>query len=152
MRRILSLKGLPAAILLTIIISDGRTQGVFVDIGIEKTVSGNHIGSSVMFQSRGKWALGVFYQFGVKQYGEDIGVTEPFYGIALLAPIVKSEKLAFCGALRSGLVEQHFVVVVPGLETLITIRKRIMVGVGLGMRMGYPAISGRMAYQFVSKQ
>ena len=68
-------------------------------------------------------------------------VTNPFFGILVHAPFVKTDKVSFYGTLRTGVVNRYFAVCVPGLETDLKLSNALSLGVGVSVRMTYPSAS-----------
>ncbi len=118
-------------------------QSMVTAIQMEYTVAGTQYGSSFIYESKKQWGLGVFYQVGVTQSVE-IFDKDQFYGAQIQFPLVKSERISFFTSLRGGLVNDKFLVVVPGLETRINVGKRLGVAFGMSLRMNYPSVSSKL--------
>ena len=108
---------------------------------IEKTVAGNQYGSQVQFETKSQWSFGGFYQTSWQQTAEGTQALNPFYGVAINAPLAKSDRLNFYFNLRGGIVNQHFLVVAPGLETKLKISRILSVSALTSVRMTYPSAS-----------
>lgn len=106
---------------------------------IEKTVAGNQYGTQLLFQTKSKWNFGGFYQASLQQNPEGIQSVNPFFGVSVSAPLVQTDKLSFLFNTRCGIVNQVFVVVVPGLETELKFSKTISVSTLMSVRMSYPS-------------
>jgi|GEM_PF-1315733 hypothetical protein len=115
------------------------SQQVRIAPFIEKTVAGNQYGTQLLFQTKNKWNFGGFYQTSLQHSSEGIQSANPFFGIAVSAPLVKSEKINFQFNTRCGIVNQLFVVVVPGLETELKVSKTISLSTLMSIRMSYPS-------------
>ena len=111
---------------------------------VEYTVTGPQYGTSLTLESKSQWGVGVFYQAAVKPADDNLW-NDRFYGARIQCPLVKSERISFLAVLRGGLVNEKFMVVVPGLETSLTLGKRIAVHFGMSMRMSYPSLSSKVA-------
>jgi hypothetical protein len=118
-------------------------QHMILSAQTEYTVAGPQYGASTMFESKKQLGAGVFYQMDVNMPGEKTE-KDTFYGAQLQLPFAKSEKLSFFGTIRGGMVNDKFIVIVPGLETRIHVGKRMAVAFGMSMRMNYPAVSGKV--------
>jgi hypothetical protein len=119
-----------------------KSQDLTLAIQFENTVAGAQSGATMMYETKGAFAIGGFYQRDI-QPSRELHALNAFYGAQIQVPLVRSERLLFAGILRTGLVNE-FVVVVPGLETRINIRKRFAVAISSSMRMNYAALSGKV--------
>jgi hypothetical protein len=117
-------------------------QDVVVSLQAESTVAGFQAGVTTMYEIKSKWALGGFYQKSTATSTEH-RETSTFYGGQFQAPIVKADRMALFAVLRGGVVNEKFVVLVPGLETRIDLGKRFAAAIGTSMRMNYPSICSR---------
>lgn len=131
-------------ILFSILSTIAYGQNIVVSAGAEKTVAGNQYGGSLMFETKSSWGAGAFYQAGITRDNGEGYLKNPFYGIALQAPIARSQRISFCGLLRTGMVNEKYLVVVPSLETRIQITPKAGVAVGAGLRSGYPSLSAKL--------
>lgn len=121
-----------------------QAQSLRLAAGVEKTVAGSQYSSTLLFQIKSKWGLGAFYQTGLQKLPEGIVKKDPFYGGVLFAPLTRTEKITFYATLRCGVVNEKFLVVIPGLETQVRIFNRVEASFGMGYRMGYPSLSARV--------
>lgn len=112
---------------------------------VEKTVAGNQYGSLLVFQTKRLWSVGGFYQTSLTRTSEGIQTSNPFYGVSISAPLVRSGKINLLANGRVGVVNEDFVVVVPGLETEVKITRFIGVSALMSMRMSYPSAALRIA-------
>ncbi|MBA4056061.1 MAG: hypothetical protein C0490_15205 [Marivirga sp.] len=135
-------------LLLFIIISTCATaQDLIVSAGAELTVKGHQYGGSLLLETRKLWGAGVFYQAGISRDTGEGNLNNPFYGIALQAPIASSERILFGAVMRMGLVNDRFFVVVPSLETRISITPKAGASLAAGLRYGYPSLSARIFFK-----
>lgn len=114
-----------------------NSQHIKVATLIEKTVAGNQYGAQLVYQSKSKWSLGGFYQESILAQSDGAMSKNPFYGITLNAPIAKTDRLNFYFNTRVGFVNQVFLVVVPGLETELSVSKVVSLSAVMSMRMSY---------------
>lgn len=119
-------------------------QSMVVQTQSEWTVAGIQHGFSVGYETRSSWALGVYYQAELEKADEDNITEDDFRGLYVQAPLAKAERLSFFALLRAGLVNNHFVAIAPGLETRVHISRRFGTAFGMGLRMGYASVSGRL--------
>jgi hypothetical protein len=119
-------------------------QDIVAAAGAEKTVIGNHYDVSLVFETRKSWGAGVFYQTGINRDGGESRLKNQFYGVSLQAPIAKSQRLSFTVVLRTGLVNEKFLVVTPSFETRLLITQKAGMTVGAGLRSGYPSLSAKL--------
>ena len=118
-------------------------QAILIGVQTEITVAGYQYGGSMLHETARKWGYGVFYQTSLSKSYEEAN-KKLLYGIQLQAPLAKSERIKFFATLKGGLANKQFVVVIPGLETHISIRNRLGFAFGMSMRMSYPAISSKV--------
>lgn len=121
-------------------------QDLVTALQIEYTVTGYQYGSSIMAESRKQWGLGAFYQTSKAPSSESFKQGQ-FYGVQIQVPLAKSERISFFAALRGGLVNNRFVVIVPGLKTRIDAGKRWAISFGMSMRRSYPALTSEFMYK-----
>jgi hypothetical protein len=121
-------------------------QQAFISVHNEYTVAGHQYGASVGYESKNQWGVSAFFQQEILAKDEPFE-KDSFYGLHLQAPLAKTPKVSFFAALRPGVVNDKFVVVVPGLETRIALSKRICVAAGMAIRMSYPCMSSRLLFK-----
>jgi hypothetical protein len=131
-------------ILFSIVSTIASGQDIVLSAGAEITVIGNQYGGSLTFETKKYWAAGAFYQTGITLDNGEGKLKYPFYGIALQAPIVRTEKISFVAVIRTGLVNEKFLAVVPSLETRIHVTPKAGISVGAGLRSGYPSFSAKL--------
>lgn len=130
--------------LFTMLSIGAKAQDLIVSAGGEKTVNGNQYNGSLLFETKKFWAAGAFYQAGINREPSEGRLRDPFYGLVLQAPLAQSERILFVAVLRTGLVNDRFVVVTPALETRISVTRKAGLSVGAGLRYGYPSLSARL--------
>jgi hypothetical protein len=118
------------------------SQDMIVSVLLESLVTGSQSGVSMMYESKAAFGMGGFYQRDLRP-SRELGTLSTFYGAQIQVPLVKSERLLFSAVVRGGLVNE-FIVLVPGLETRINIRRRFALALSSSMRMNYPALSGKV--------
>ena len=126
--------------ILFFVVSANAQHVLFVPT-IEKTVAGNQYGAQLLFETKGEWSFGGFYQASLQNNSEGTQTSNPFYGIAVNAPLIKSDRIGFLFNARGGVVNQHFVVVTPGLETRLKISNVMSIATLMSIRMTYPSAS-----------
>ena len=131
-------------LLATFFTQRATAQQLVVSPMTEKAVTGWQVGTVIKFQTKGKWALGGFYQTSITPNVEDEKVKDTFYGAAVYAPIVRTNKLVFYINLRGGVVNEKFVAIAPGLETEINLFKNLSLAFGTSVRMQYPSATARI--------
>jgi hypothetical protein len=119
-------------------------QDIVVSLGAEKTVIGNQYGGALVYETKKFWGVGPFYQTGIGHDNGEETLTNPFYGLALQAPIVRSERISFLATVRTGVVNEKFLAVVPSLDTRIQVTSKAGVSVGAGLRSGHPSFSAKL--------
>lgn len=105
----------------------------------EATIRGVQYGGTLIYENNKKLGCGVFYQTQVsKTDGDDNKYV--LYGLHVQLPIVHANRLWVFATGRTGLVNDKFVIAVPGFETRIDVLKHYALSLGGSMRMGYPAL------------
>jgi hypothetical protein len=123
----------------------GFSQGLVVQLGAEKTVAGTQLSFASGMENKKQWSVGGFYQVDARALTQE-GYTpsrQSLYGVFLQVPVARCEKLALFANLRTGLVDNKFLVVIPSVETRYSISPRTGFGIGSGIRMGHPSVFGR---------
>lgn len=120
-------------------------QDVLFGVLAEKTISNTEFGALIMFESKKAVGVGVFYQ--CDRFDVERDLQNAFYGGLVQVPLVNGRKIVFSGVLRAGISNKDFFFVTPSLETKINIRQRWALVAGMGMRQGYPALSGKLLHK-----
>jgi hypothetical protein len=120
-----------------------KAQELVVAILAESTVAGPQYGGTLAFELKNKLGIGAMWQTELSRESET-AIPHQLYGGYIQVPIAKSEKIALLANVRVGFSDEKYLVVIPGLETRLSITKRLGVAFGMGMRMNYPAISGKI--------
>jgi hypothetical protein len=119
-----------------------QAQTLVLSTGIEKSVADMESQFMMGYQSKKQRSIGTFYQNGINRFiSENNHEQSNWYGVFTALPIAKSEKISVHAMLRTGLMDQQFVVIAPSLETKIKVSKWLAVGVASSYRQGYPAFS-----------
>lgn len=134
-------------ILFTMISASAFAQDLIVYAGLEKTVKGHQYGGLLLLETVKFWGAGIFYQAEISRDTDERKFDNPFYGVTLQAPIVSSQRILFGAWMRMGLVNDRFFVVVPSLETRISITPKAGVSIGAGLRYGYPSLSAKINFK-----
>jgi hypothetical protein len=119
-------------------------QDIVISAGAEKTVAGTQYGATMMYETKKVWGAGPFYQTSFARDNGEKKLKNPFYGIAIQAPLARSERISLIAAIRTGLINEKFLVVVPSLETRIKMTSKAGVSVGAGLRSGFPSIAAKL--------
>ncbi len=119
---------------------------------LEKTVAGPQLGTSSLYRIKKGFGVGGFYQTAISLNGDSQISTQTFYGILLMAPLIRTSRLNLIATLRSGLVNDTSIVMVPAVETEISLSHFAAVAIGVSHRMGYPAMSARFCLKLFTKQ
>lgn len=123
----------------------GIAQDLILGALGEYTVSGPEVGAVVMYESRKAMGIGVFYQQGTSE--KEQGFQSTFYGALIQVPLVNAERILFSGILRGGMINREFFFVTPSLETKLNVRKKWALVFGMGVRKGYPSLSGKIVHK-----
>jgi hypothetical protein len=123
------------------------SQHLIMAAQTEYTVSGYQHGGAMAYETKKLWAAGAFYQTQFMTVKE--GYRHYLYGGYFQFPIVRSDKISLLGTLRGGMANSKFVVIIPGLETRITLRKRFSLGLGMSLRINYPSLSLRLIFRIL---
>lgn len=123
-------------------LSTACAQALYSSVQAEYTVSGVEFGGGILAASGKGYGMGMFYQ------SSSVNTPElhksSFYGLEFQAPLAKSPNLSFYANVRAGLTANRFAVIAPGLETQVTLTRRISLGFRMGLRMNYPSFSGKI--------
>lgn len=148
---IVIVKLLPIIILLLVVTSYGRAQGVKVTSYIEKTKMSPKVGHSIgmVFPGYlGDMELGGFYQKSMASNYEGSAssriMEEKFFGFYIGVSFVQTKRLNLIFNLRTGSVNDEFLTITPSVFSDFMISKFLGVGVGMGMRNLQPTYSGRI--------
>ena len=133
------------ALEVTFFVVVANAQHISIMPTVEKTVAGNQYGTLLVLQTKKLWSIGGFYQASFTRTAEGVQATNPFYGVSISAPLVRSGKLNLFANGRVGVVNHDFLVVVPGLETEVRITRLISVSALMSVRMSYPSAAARIA-------
>lgn len=134
-------------IVFAMISTSAFAQDLIVYAGLEKTVKGHQYGGSLLLETVKLWGAGIFYQAEINRDMDERKLDNPFYGVTLQAPIVSSQRILFGAWMRMGLVNDRFFVVVPSLETRISIAPKAGASIGAGIRYGYPSLSAKVYFK-----
>lgn len=126
-------------LLVLIGLSNAWCQKLLTSTYAEYTVAGVQYGGSATLATDRQWGVGIFYQSSLR-VGENY---KNYYGLLMQVPVVRTPQLLLTGTLRSGIANDQFFVIVPGLETRIELSKRFAVAFGMSVRMNYPAVSSK---------
>jgi hypothetical protein len=117
-------------------------QSVVPYVKLEQTVKGTAYEGGAGYDLTRHLQVGAFYQTRSSVRLENSRrAGDPFFGMFVMAPFMTSKRITVNGILRSGLVNEQFFVVVPSIETRISILKHTGLGVATSYRHGYPAAS-----------
>ena len=119
-------------------------QGLSVSTGLEKTVAGTELHLSTGYVTKNHWALGAFHQSKMTSFafeGDNHRSGSSWYGFYINAPLANTKKINVFFQLRTGIIDNRFIVVVPSVETNMNITRLISVSVGSSLRYSYPAFS-----------
>jgi len=143
----MNLTVLSFALVITMLELKVEAQHVVMAPIAEKTVSGWQYGTMISFQAKSLWSIGGFYQRHFVGASDESPNGNPFYGIALNAPLVKSDKINFYYNTRAGLVDGRFIVVAPGLETELKLSRVVSFSVLMSVRMTYPSAAFKIHFK-----
>ncbi len=121
-----------------------NAQDMVLSAGAEKTVNGNEFAGSLMYETKKSWALGTFYQTGLDRNNGEHVLVNPFYGLVMQAPVMRSDRISLFGVLRTGVVNNTFFIVVPAVETRVLVTSRAGFSIGAGLRAGHPSFSAKL--------
>ncbi len=129
-------------LILILHINNAIGQNAIASVGLERTVAGTESQFAMGYENKKEWSLGVFYQTKItlKPFEmQKANSSASWYGIYLSAPLVRFTKISLYAQMRTGLVENQFIVFVPSLETKVRLTQRFSVTVGSSFRHTYPA-------------
>ncbi len=107
---------------------------------LEKNVSGLAQGYELVRTNASGWALGGFYENLLQQTASERAAgTYERYGVILQGPLVRCQKLGLYAQVKSALVKNKFLVIMPSLETQIRLHQYFILGFRSGLRYGHPS-------------
>lgn len=137
---------LVAILLTTFLNTTSKAQNLEIAVNAEKTISGLSTGGSLNWRFKNAFAIGAFAQVGHR--AQELGVIENrLYGMTLSVPIAKSPNMTFAFNLRSGVMNKQFIVVIPAVETSISLGKRAAILLGTSIRMRNVAAYAGMQFK-----
>ncbi len=138
-----------------IYLTDTIAQHLNLSCGLETTIAGTESQFMLGYENKKQWSAGSFYQakMMMKPFTiESSNTSTSWYGIYLNAPMIRTQKVSVYAQLRTGLVDQKFIVLVPSLETKMKLTKSISATVGSSFRHTYPAFLLRLNVSLFNHQ
>lgn len=146
-----NLKNTKLIVLLTLMIILGiarqaSAQSIELSGFAQSTVMGLQKGYALDYRIQAGFSLGVFHQSTQNFSFESAKSNYPFTGVNVGFPIKNCGDLSLIGNLKTGLVNNQFLIVTPELETRLAITKFMKIGIGAGMRSRQAALSARLIF------
>jgi hypothetical protein len=123
------------------------SQSIYVSAIGESTVTGLQYGGAIGYRSGSHFQVGGFFQTGRAQSEAEPVTPSRFYGVETVLPVVRSVKIDFALHFRAGLSNDQFVVIVPGLLTVVNVARNFQLGTGLGWRYGKPSVQAQLQFK-----
>lgn len=128
-----------------VLINELKAQHAYGSVFIQNTIAGLQQGTEIGFLTQKQFAVGAFFQSTEILNVEKSVHNYPYYGVTLQAPIKTScNGVSFLAQVKTGVVNNEFIVVTPQLETQLDITSFLKVGFNMGYRAGHSAIGARV--------
>lgn len=112
----------------------------------ERNIYRVETGGAVTYLFPKHFGLGAYYQ---QEWGNPPETNARPYnlkGILIDIPFYYCEKIEFLGRFKPSLANGRFVVVIPALETRLTVLEFLQLGTEISYRAGYPAVALNMNF------
>ncbi|RED97005.1 hypothetical protein [Marinoscillum furvescens] len=131
-------------LLLTLGASPLTAQKLEISAIGQQTVMGMQSGYQVATKSSSGFGVGVFVQSSNHFSLETSPTNYPFYGASIMAPIATQGDIQILAHLKSGIVNNQFLIVSPEIETRLTLTDVFALGVTAALRSREAAIGGKI--------
>lgn len=122
----------------------GQAQNLEFSTMAQQTVMGLQKGYAVAFRTKSGWGVGSFFQSTNHLSFEQSADNYPFYGVDISAPLKTCGDLQLLAHVKTGLVNQDFLIATPELETRYKINPFLKIAIGAGYRSQQAAISATL--------
>ena len=123
------------------------SQGMIIAPTVESSFAGIQGGGLVGFTTKKDWINAAFYLTSLHKPVSDKASKVGLYGVMSSLPLVRSSKIVFAVNVRAGVSNSRFLVVMPGVDTRVSIRKKMILIVGSSWRYGHPSINGALSFK-----
>ncbi|MEQ8473528.1 MAG: hypothetical protein RIC35_20190 [Marinoscillum sp.] len=132
-----------------LILGSGRSVKVMAQGGeavtyVQETAMGLQKGYELRYVTRKGFGLGGFVQSSNNFSYESGKDNYPFVGTSIQIPISTCGKIQFCGELKTGLVNNRFLIATPELTTRYTLMKHVKLAISAGIRAQEAAVSAKL--------
>ncbi len=131
-------------LLLLAAVYDLRAQNIEASYSIQSTVMGPQKGYEIGFRNQKGIGAAICYQSSNNLPLEKGPQAYPFTSVDFSAMIKNCGTMSILGHIKTGLVNNQFLIVTPEIETRIQIWKFLHVAIGAGMRSRQAAVSGKI--------
>lgn len=121
--------------------TQANAQSLELNSTAQQTVMGLQTGHSVAYRMNNGLGIGTFYQSTNYLSLEQSISNYPFYGVDVSATIKNCGSVQVLAHLRTGIVNEKFLIATPELETRISLTRFIKLGIGAGYRSRKAAVS-----------
>lgn len=115
-------------------------QNITIEPYYEKNIFGNQYGANLSWEFQKGIQIGGFYQLSFYQLSE-ISINSEFSGLYFKVPIYSIKRFSFAASVKSGIVNDRFITIVPALETTLRIINNVSVAGVVSLRARSPALS-----------
>ena len=119
-------------------------QHLIASTEIEKNVAGLHYGASLSVESKKKFSIGGFYQFGIRQLEGNVTPTRTFYALQLQFPLFTCDKIALMVNTKTCIENNDYHVLATAIITNIQVLPALGVSIGSGLRMQNASVIARI--------
>jgi len=120
------------------------TAQLFVEQNIMGNQKGIQIGTSLFHYAR----VAYFYQASHKVSFEKDSNNYAFTGLNISIPIKRCEDISFWAGMKTGIVNDQFLIATPQLTTQIALVKHVNLLINTAYRAGHPAVGTALSLNF----
>lgn len=127
-------------------ISGIKAQYITVEPYYENNIFGNQYGCILSWEFKRDIQIGGFYQFSLDR-SKDIPVKYEFTGLYFDIPVYRAGRLSLSASFRSGIANDRFIIIVPGIETTFQIMKNFWVASVVSFRASKPSVGLKAVFK-----
>lgn len=131
------------------LLASGIAMGQHIEASVygEKNIVGFQKGAEVGFVTNRNFKSTYFYQATQKvSFGENTR-NYPFHGVNLQFPIKQCDGLIFSGSVRTGFVNNKYLIITPQVSTEFRIKGPLSMAVTAGYRAGQAAMGAKVLFK-----
>lgn len=141
MKTIFSISALFIALLIS---TQTEAQHLEVQAYAQETIVGMQKGYSIKKVTKKGMKMGVFHQSTQSFSFKDQANNYPFTGAEFAYPVTQCGKIRLYANLKTGIVNNQFIVAIPEIESEIAINQLLTAGIASSVRAGEAAIAFKL--------